>query len=68
MGLVWVEVVVMNPDTGRHAAAKALRAPQWPWSPRRIAARSKCKSTPLPFVFRWRLEHHGHRSDDFQRL
>jgi clan AA aspartic protease len=24
MGLVWVEVVVRNPDTGRHAAAKAL--------------------------------------------
>ena len=24
MGLVWVEVVVRNPDTGRHTAAKAL--------------------------------------------
>jgi clan AA aspartic protease len=24
MGLVWVEAVVRNPDTGRHAAAKAL--------------------------------------------
>jgi aspartyl protease family protein len=24
MGHVWVEVVVMNPDTGRYAAAKAL--------------------------------------------
>jgi clan AA aspartic protease len=24
MGLVWVEVAVRNPDTGRHAAAKAL--------------------------------------------
>ena len=45
MGLVWVEVVVRNPDTGRHAGAKALvdTGATVTVVPRRIAARSRCK-------------------------
>ncbi len=49
MSLVWAQVVVMNSDTGRHAAAKAPvdTGAAMTVVPRRIAARNRCNAATV---------------------